>query len=47
MPFIQMDSLHNFQHSHFPAGGNQAIANGAMRLNDAGVGRIKPQNKRV
>jgi hypothetical protein len=45
MPFIQMDSLHNFQYSHFPAGGNQATANGTMGLNHAGVGCIKPQNK--
>jgi hypothetical protein len=45
MPFIQMDSLHNFQYSYFPAGGNQAITNGTMRFNDAGVGYIKPQDK--
>jgi hypothetical protein len=45
MPFIQMDSLHNFQYSYFPAGRNQAIANGTMRLNHAGVGCIKPQDK--
>jgi hypothetical protein len=45
MPFIQMDSLHNFQYFHFPAGSNQAIANGTMRLNEAGIGYIKPQNK--
>jgi hypothetical protein len=47
MPFIQMDSLHNFQYSHFPAGGNQAIAHGTMRFNHAGVGSIGPQDKRV
>jgi hypothetical protein len=47
VPFIQVDSLHNFQDSHFPAGGNQAIANGTMRLNHARVGCIKPQDKRV
>jgi hypothetical protein len=47
MPFIQVDSLHNLQYSHFPAGGNQAIANGTMRLHDAGVGFIKPQNKGI
>jgi hypothetical protein len=47
MPFIQVGSLHNFQYSHFPAGRNQAIANGTMRFNHAGVGHIRPQNERV
>jgi transcriptional regulator with XRE-family HTH domain len=45
MPFVQMDPLHYFQHSHFPAGRNQAIANRTMTLNHAGVGYIKSQNK--
>jgi len=47
MPFIQMDSLHDFQDSHFTAGSNQAIANGTVGLNHAGVGSIGPQDKRV
>jgi hypothetical protein len=47
MPFIQMDSLHDFQYSHFPAGGNQAIANGTMGFNNAGVGSIGPKDKWV
>lgn len=47
MPFIQVDSLHNFQYSHFPAGSNQAMANGTMRLNNAGIGGIKPQYKGI
>jgi hypothetical protein len=47
MPFIKMDSLHNFQYFHFSAGGNQAMANGTMAFHDAGVGCIKPHDKWV
>jgi hypothetical protein len=47
MPFIKMDSLHNFQYFHFSAGGNQAMANGTMAFHDARVGCIKPHDKWV
>jgi hypothetical protein len=47
MPFIQMDSLHNFQYFHLSAGGNQAMANGTMAFHDARIGCIKPHDKRV
>lgn len=47
MPFIQMDSLHNFQYFHFPAGGDQAVANGAMAFHDAGVGCIELQDEGI
>lgn len=47
MPLAQVDSLHNFQNVHFTAGGDQALADGTMALQHAGVGFIKPQDKDV
>jgi hypothetical protein len=42
-----VDSLHDFQDPHFPAGGNHTIANQTMGLHNARVRSIKPQDKRI
>jgi hypothetical protein len=46
MLLVHVDALHDFQNVQFPAGGNQAIANGTVRFNDTGVGFVRQQNER-
>jgi hypothetical protein len=45
--FTDVDSLHDFQNSHLPAGSDQPIANQTMGLHHAGISSIKPQDKRL